>query len=775
MNKIPAAFRKGRASQRRNLVLMALLTVGGSGGTMIARACLSGQFASVHFNSGMPDFGTPPRRGVAAWRGELASRLVHPESYAGDEPDTELTPDRDQNQKAAANKEQTQRLDAGRRFEQAGKWREAKREYETLAQKQGWTGTLRDRVEILTRLAAGTGSQSAAFLKNVQDYFASVAASGSFASPEATAAQLDLTAADPAADWLRERARYQAACVLAETGETKQAIERFTALRKDLPQGAKREDTLIMLARTALLPADEAKRDLTAGTAALDDLTKAFPKTRYRNAVRGLRARVHFLQNANETAAKEYLALGDLDSVELVRKKLTGKPQEDLDAPLLSGYLKRLANAAAWGVYSHAIQYIDLIRKRMSAPASRQFAQNLQSDPELASAYLYYRLYHTRSTTADLKNLTLLADTLAARYPGTKLPPFVRVRLAEVYYQRGSYERALPWLDGAETPATRDRVLYVRGAVRQKMGQNAAARRDFAALLARCPESTLRRTARENLAILLEAAGDRPAALEQYFALNYQSDIAFLLDIRLTTGEIERYAQTHTDKSQRDLLAYSLGIRYLRDERWREAETWLRRVTPAKYAEYSKGRQEGTFSDKPSPAPLVALKDLSRLYRAINAAVSNDDRAAALFAYASYYSTHGTLLLYNPALWNGSREYSFELWWNTKQATAEDTAAVRNYMFSHEVYSRSRRICLELARRYPKSPAAPAALYRAACASRRLANFNTWWDAENRNHNYWDEASRLMTRLAATYPKSPKAAHARKYAKVFQDEKKINW
>ena len=745
-----------------------LLCVGGAAG-----ACLSGQFASVHFNSGMPDFGTPPRRGIVSWRGELSDRHETTETFEGSVPETELSEEKDRQRAEARREARAAKLAAGRKAEEAGQWVKARRQYESVVQSEGWAGGLRDRIEILTLVAQSKTPVSSAFNEILQTYFRNVALEEGAVLPE-TAANLDKIAANPEADWLRERAAYQAASALA-AGDNAQAIARYQVFLKDFPGGAKRQDALIMLARTALLSDDRAKRDIPAGEAALTRLAAEFPKSRYRDAIPELRARILYIQEKYPAAAKAYLALRDADSLELTRRKLTGSAKGALDAPLLEMGLKRLAGARTWTQYADALVSIDRTRGRMSAQSASDFAAATQNDSELAAAYLYYRLYHTRNAPADLKNLTRLADTLAARGEGAKLPPLVRARLAEVYYQRKMYDRALKWAGSVDSAGVRDRALFVRGAAKQKLGQNAAALADFNALLARCPNSFLRRAARENVAILDEAAGNRFGALDQYLALNYQLDIAFLVDIRMTPREVEGYMAGRPNAPQKELLAYSLGLRYLTDERWQEAEKWLNRVSPAKYAAYQKLMDDSFGFDTKSPAPLEALRDLRGLYQNISDAGSDNERAAALYAYASYYSTHGTLLLYNAALWQGTRTGAFQFWQNSRQTSPEDEAAIRNHMISREVYSRSRRICLELARRYPKSPVAPAAVYRAAAACRRLARFNTWWTAENKRHNYWDEATMLMNRVADSYPKSPQAKNARKYAAVFQKEKKGQW
>ena len=66
------------------------------------------------------------------------------------------------------------------------------------------------------------------------------------------------------------------------------------------------------------------------------------------------------------------------------------------------------------------------------------------------------------------------------------------------------------------------------------------------------------------------------------------------------------------------------------------------------------------------------------------------------------------------------------------------------------------------------------ALYRAATASRRLADFNNWWRLYGNTATLYDSAIALMERCAAEYPNEPLAARARKYAKAFADEKAGN-
>jgi len=115
------------------------------------------------------------------------------------------------------------------------------------------------------------------------------------------------------------------------------------------------------------------------------------------------------------------------------------------------------------------------------------------------------------------------------------------------------------------------------------------------------------------------------------------------------------------------------------------------------------------------------------------------------------------------------------MWWNDTALHGQDARVIRDYMYRHEVYARSLKTCLSVADRYPSTSAVPQALYCAACAARSLASFNEWWRNEDRNENHWLESIRLMKRLLRRYPRHPLAKEARKYARVFNEERKGSW
>jgi len=752
------------------------------------RACISDKIDSVHFHSSPPDFGIPPRRAMLSWRGEYDDRPS--DVGAGSGKSVELEPP-DEEVDAKRRLRFAARITAIERIEDGGKWRQARQELEALAAQMGWTGTLRDRVQLLHQIET-MPTVPPALLTTYRHYRQGLDADEQQQRGPAQDA-FEQVYRDPAAGFLRAHACYQLASMAWEWLDFPRAVSLYQGLLQEFPQSAKREDTLMMLARCALQPATTAGRNLAAGRAALDQLAQEFPHSRFQLAALGLRGRLHYLNAEYPAAFRCYQAVGDSRSIETMLKERVESTPGKYRVWLLRAYLRQLPKAHTYTDYAQAISAIDRTRYALTSKDLKQFAALLRQDPTLPDPYLYYRLYHTDLKPADLKSLAQLADEIVAAHPATPLSAVVRVRLAEVYYRARQYEKALRWAGdqrGGGKPY--DRALYVRGATLQKLGKTREALDEFRALLGRCPNSALRHGAREETAILCEALGDRIGALEQYFALEYTADIAYLLDSRMSITEVEaalhRFRRgRHSARnyggegageftlhySERELLTYTLAVLSLRAERWDDAERWLKQLKSKRRLRFSLGRAH--WESRSSPDPLTAARDLRRLSAAAQAAPNDNARATALYKVATYYYTHGTLLLYNPLLWQNERAMDFGFFLNPKHVNAEEASATRAYMYRHEVYARALAICLQIAQRYPNAPVAPQALYRGACSARFLANFNGWWRAENHQRNHWREAARLMRDCAVRYSHHPLAKEAAKYAKVFEQERKDAW
>ena len=778
-----------------------LMAVGALTGVLLlarqyAAAHIDTQYDSVHFKSSSPDFGVPPRRALVSWRGEHDDRPYTEPNRGGEDGASpggqELQPGNDAERAVEIRRKSGLMSQAVAAAIQDGKWRKASMLLADFCDRHRWSGEERDQAEIMRQLEALPAPPSAGLLAALHTYLEGLDEDEAADLKPAQQAFAKV-AGDPAAGFLREHALYQQASLAAHLYDYPRAVDLYELLLTQYPRTAKREDALMMIARCGLLPQTPDGRREAQGKAALALLRREFPHTRFRRDLVGLQGRIYLLAGKWSQAVRCYLQKSDLASIERVQKAMPAAQRGPIRARLLAAYLRVLTDTHSYDAFEHALHGADETRQAMTASQFLLFRQLLLQEPETASAYLYYRLYHTETGVKDRRNLAQLADRIVALHPAARLSVPVQVRLAEVYYQDRQYSSALAWADRALRPGLSDRALYVHAATLHKLGRPDAALAEFERLLQRFPDSALCHGGRENIALLSEARHDYGHALDQFFALNYQFDIAYLLDIRMSPEQIaaylrklsrskreanapaligERYGEKKIIVTRRNLVTYSLGIRYLRDERWEEARRMLLRMPPKAYIACSgKNREHDWYQT----APLRACDDLERLQGAIGRARTPNQTASAMYRFASYYSTHDLLLLYNLALWDGQREENFQFCWNPTVVSAEDEALVRRYMYAHEVYARSRQICLDLIRRYPDSPTVPYALYRAARAGRHLASFNTWWDEENNRHDYWKECTRLLRRLLRDYPRHPLAPHARKYAKVFADERQENW
>jgi TolA-binding protein len=775
----------------------AILLVGSSVAWIgrVTLACIGGQYDSIHFHSGQPDYGLPPRRAILTWRGEHDDRPQSDDDDGSSATGQELTDEKDELRRVEIDRKRKIMLRTVDADVETGRWRHAHQVLAQFCDRLGWRGGLRDRDQILQQLASQSdmpaqamlvhlskGQRCAPFVSGtalVRLYLKGLTAEESKDIKGAQTA-FQRVSVDPHSGFLREHALYQLASLQADQNNQDHAIDLYWQLLRESPHTVKRQDALVMIARNALLRTEGAELRIADGRAALDRLRREFPHTRFHRDLIGLQGRLHFLAHEWNRAAECYFTDGDLASVELVIKAMPPEQSGPVRVRLLAAYVRALTSTMRFDKFELLTAAIDQTRHAMTSQQAAQFGQLLLNQPDTAASYIYYRLYHTGAEdtgTGDQNvintvhtdgvdkhrhSLTVLADRLVARYPATRLSVPVQVRLAEVYYQGHHYNRALFWANRALRTGMSDRALYVRAATRQKLGRKVAALADFERLLHLFPGSPLRHGVLENLVQFYERQHRFGAALDLYFALDYKPDIAFLLDVRMTPAQIADYLRRHSRSPQRNLVAYSLGIRYLRAERWEEARRMLTSVPHATYLKFANPKDKD--GDGLQTDPLRAVAKLEPLHHAVLAARTDRARASALYWYAHYYATHDELLLYNLALWNGEREINFQFYWNERFATDEDRAAVHAHMYAHETYARSRRICLDLVRRYPDTPTVPYALYRAAVDDLHLATFNSWW-VEKQPIDFAKEMHRLKQRLVREYPHHSLAhkllAHAR--------------
>lgn len=711
-----------------------------------ALSCGYEHYPSVHFNSREPDFGAPPRAfSISSWR-EFDDRPLGcpPQNPAYSEEEGKREMQREAiGQAALAN---ATRLESAGRFEASiPRYRHA------LAHGTGDSAALKDREELFAELTPGLDrTLLARYLAARRDYESSQADRGE--------ARMKSLAGNPQAGILRAHAQYVLGGLAYDDGRFIEAAAIFEVLAHAYPHSRRREAALIMVPRSLLhssvpdgtiqswvgksLPGGSA---LQRSRAALQTLLHDYPQTRFRPAALAWLARAGYLEGRRVAALKTYL-----------RQYATFSSAADRESAAAS---------------------IRFVTERLSRKEAGELRNDLQRHGEVLGDYLAFRLEHGDDPDNDLPGLAAL--TAHAPDPVRRTwPARVLARLAELAYLRGRYCDAVAWATRAlvrDAGAGSDLARYVRSAACRRLGRYREAEAGFTRLLRRNPQSYLCGAARENLALLYERQGRLGLALDQYLALGYREDMAYALDVRMTTGQVASYLRSHPACRERDLLVYSLGIRQLRDNQLTQALATLSRL-PDKTVRQSMGDKHDDYFWWPSiynrvRDPRRTARDLAGLERAITVAKSPETRAAAMYAKASYLYRHRDLLFYNAALWRGGRNVDFGFFWNTDIATPGDVEAVRAHHFSHECLYRARALCLVIARRYPGTAVAPKALYRAACASDYLADFNGWWRKEAGRQRLEDSAVQLMTRVYRQYPRDPLAKPARKFAKVFAGER----
>ena len=755
------------ASRAKIPSLVAISIFAGLAG-MPAIAHIEDNLNGVHFNNNRPDFGTVPTRAIISEeqddRPSLGGSAM---TYADDRAYVELTLDKDDWISYRHAKQRQILMQRASSALAAGRVRDAEADYSEVGHVFGWEQGVRTRVHIL-QLAE---QNPASCLADV-DHYNSALDADEASHGAAAAVTFGALARGSRLPWIKAYSLYQAAGLAYENRSFPAAYQGFCQVLEGWNDAPLREDTLIMVARSALQSGHENELRLPQAQWALQTLKRDFPKSRFLGDATGLEARIDTLRGNYPPALTVYFKRNDLASVEQILKLDPKVDRNTVRPRLLAAYFDRLPRARTYEEYCDAVNSIDRVRESFSLSDATTFGSSLPNRPVLAASYLYYRLYLTDASADDFHRLASLAGRLAQRWTNSSTSPslaaMVCTRVAEAYYQDRDYVTALRWSRRALEIQPADRSQFVEGACLLKRGNPASAASILKKLLTAYPESPLRRAAREELALASERIGDLTTALDQYFALGYTTDIAYMLDARLTFEQVRQYEEAHRRSADHPLLLYTLGMRCLRDERYHEANHYFAELPRRLYRKYI--APTAVWSDDGAQQePMTTAADLQRLEDNLNHS-GGYSRAVAEYRYASYFYEHGTLLLYNGALWQGNRVWGFGYWWDPNVALPADVAAARRHMYEHEVYARAMALCLDVVRRYPHAPIAPSALYRAACCARRLSDFNDWWRGEACVTGLWWQSVALMKRVARDYPQSPLAHHARKYAGVFAGE-----
>jgi TolA-binding protein len=395
----------------------------------------------------------------------------------------------------------------------------------------------------------------------------------------------------------------------------------------------------------------------------------------------------------------------------------------------------------------------------------------ISGDADAAMAYAYHRIYNfatdltyehywpstdeterlvsTNKGTHELLRVARFATAMINRYPQAKISGGFVLRVSEAQLELQNFSEALALARKALalglTGELRTQALWVKGSSEHHEKDYASARRTFGQLISEFPNGKLTEGARRLIAMTAEDQNDLETALEQYIALNYQTDVAYYVDVLLPTDRLARFIDTHESLPQHSYLLYALGVRYMRDKRWEEARSALRqvrtdKVTPeiysyddsslpsfAKIPDYNWG-EKTKIQNNWILQDLKTIESLERLEKEVSAAVGDEAKAEAMYQLASYQYDASALLFYNPAAWGGARyQLLSDLYDSDRMRLPGESQILFEHFQSHDTLARAIPIYLDVVKQFPDTKAAKDALYSAAVSHDRLSDLNPFW------------------------------------------------
>ena len=472
-------------------------------------------------------------------------------------------------------------------------------------------------------------------------------------------------------------------------------------------------------------------------------------------------------------------------------------------ASALAEYYRMLANDRDVAARAAAVASLTYTRHHATAAEMDRVEAELMNEPAAALAYAYHNLYNyapdpgcpdvdyyatdeweekwlaeKRKSTgrSELIRTAAFATRLLQRYPKAAVSGAFALRVAQANLENGNNKAALEMarrafalgLKGAEYK----QALWVKGVAEHHLRDDKASRGSLLHLIAEDHNGELTTGARRLLAMVSEDAGDLSAALEQYLALGYETDVAYFIDVLMTPEQLASFIEAHPQTDRRNELLYALGVRYLRDRRWNEARATLARVQTRQGedpydGEHWYGERQHALNPKEKASreitgihsdwvrrDLQTITDLERLEREVELAAGDEAKAEAMYQLASYQYEASRLLFYNPRAWNGERYFLLsELDRLHTYRMPNEAALLWAYMQSHETLARALPIYLEIARRYPQTRAARDALYTAAICHERLSDYNPYWRSIYAQGMHAGERMVTYRDVRTTYPR----------------------
>lgn len=544
--------------------------------------------------------------------------------------------------------------------------------------------------------------------------------------------------------------------------------QQYAAVAAMYPASTRAAAALIMAARGEANVDRPTPAGLTRARSAAQTLLKRYPTSRFAWDAHGILARLDYLggrypqalahyERQAKTATTPERKANAYQSIIVCARKTRDR------AAIAHAALRWMTATDVRDPYV-ARNFLVKTMELFGGSDARAFHARLAKDPPSFVDYLEFRA----SLDTSAKDIMDLSWSAQEAVEGTSLAPHLDAIVAQVALARGD-GNADQYARGALKGKGDDHALgtFVLATLDRRAGRFADARAGFAGLVREHPKSYLAGGARENLAIVCERLGDLAGAMDQYRALGYADDVAYLSDAKMTPAELSAYVEKHPKE---DALRYTLAMRHLRRGDWDAAEAALKPLGDAQRRKLTVTDVYGAEQDGGLQDPLATVRALRKLDADLDAAKEPEAKAAALSAIGDYYYRHKCLLLYSPPAWHGSRNYDIAFSWNVAVATEADDDALRAHHDEHETYVHALTAYRRVLKEFPSAKVAPHAAYWASVAAKRLSNMAPYWRWRDRQEDLKAESIRSMA-LAAESSDPVIAKRAKKYGPVFAEER----
>ena len=565
---------------------------------------------------------------------------------------------------------------------------------------------------------------------------------------------------------LQDNWAYLAAAELYRTGDKSAAKDAFAEHLAKFRKSEKRESAAYMVAKLTMEssysfgqtgcgiepgsadPIEKCRDE--AWTQAVEKFQRfmlEFPKSRYSNDARGWLAYLYRRGGERAAALAEYYRLlgspNDL-SARLEAKKSLQIIGQDYDDDTLDKVEELIRNDvdasmayAYHRIYNHAtdLTYV-------STSNVWYYMADYNDDEVKAVEDMHRKGDH------ELERVARFATSMMRKYPAARVSAGFVLRVAEAQLESRNFTDGLAMARKALALGVdgelKSQALWIVGSCEHVNEDLNAARSTFEKLIAEFPRSKHADGARRLLAIVAEDRGDLEAALEFYLALNYKYDVAYYVEVLMPTDRLAKFIKDRPKVSRDNKLLYSLGLRYMRDNRWNEARETLALVTSetdfdtnaydpegekrfAKNTGWGYGESD-TIKTEWIMQDLKTIDTLENMEHAIDVAPDDEAKPEAMYQLASFLFGSDDLLFYNPAAWQGMRSDLLEqLQLGDNMRLPGESAAILRHAQSHDRMARAIPIYIEIANRFPNTRAAKDALYSAAVAHERLSGASNYW------------------------------------------------